>query len=195
VRLGELEAYRYAGLRLRGIPGRAALYAVPNTGGVATLACVPGRDGAAFLADCEQAASTLSLTGVRAFQLGPSPAYARSLGRTVRRLASARSRGTARLRQARTPGGQGAAAGPLAGAYLAAARSLARVTVSPADAPANRSLVALLRRVGSAYGRAASAARRGDGAGYASAARAVRRGDAAIARALRGLRRLGYRVG
>jgi Protein kinase domain len=195
VRLGKLEAYRYAGLRPEGFDRRLVLYTVANSGGVATVACVAEpRVADAFLPDCEQAAGTLQLSGAVPFGLAPSEEYARLVRRTIERLDSQRAAGARALRAARTPEAQAKAAAALGRAYSAASRGLRRARVSPAVKPAHSSLAAALGRVGDAYDRAAGAARRGDSGAYAAASRAVRRQGARARRALNTLEDLGYSV-
>jgi Protein kinase domain len=194
VSLGKIEAYRYEGLRPKGLDGRVTLYTAPTSGGVATIACTARGQATDLLEECEAVATTLELSGVKAFALGPNEAYARSLGGALGKLGSARKSGEAALRSATTQDGQGAAAGRLADAYAAAAQTLARAEVSPADQVANGRIVAALRGVGGAYRRAASAARAGDGGAYAAATDAVRSGGRRLERALGSLEELGYSV-
>jgi hypothetical protein len=137
-------------------------------------------------------ATTLELSGVKAFALGPSGAYAKSLAAALGKLGSARIGGEGALRRATTRDAQGSAAAELAGAYRAASRALAAVRVSPADGDANAGIVAALRAITRAYGRAASAARAGDDGAYAAATRDVQSGGARLERALKGLEKLGY---
>jgi hypothetical protein len=193
VRLGKLQAYRYAGLEPKGVDRPLTLYTVPTSGGVATIVCSARGQGAAELLDeCEAAATTLELSGVKAFALGPNQAYADSLAEVLGELGAARIGGEGALRRAGTQDDQGAAAARLADAYAAASRALARVRVSPADAEANSALVAGLRQTAGAYRRAASAARQGAAAAYAAARADVRRGGARLELALKRLERLGY---
>ena len=46
VRLGEVQAYLYEGLRPRGLDGSLTLYTAPTAGGVATIACTGIRAAA-----------------------------------------------------------------------------------------------------------------------------------------------------
>jgi hypothetical protein len=195
VRLGKLEAYRYAGLRPEGFDRRLVLYTVPTSGGVATVACdVEAGAAAAFLPECERVAATLQLSGVAPFGLAASEQYAALLRRTFERLGSRRAAGARALRAARTPGGQARAAAALGRAYSAASLSLVRARVSPAVKAANSAIADALGRVGGAYDRASRAARRGDRGAYAAASRAVRSQGERARRALRALEDLGYSV-
>lgn len=195
VRLGKLEALRYRGLEPRGLEGVLHLYAVPTTGGVATVACsAPAARAVAFLRECESVVTTLQLAGAEPYPLGPSAAYARRLRAALARLESARGAAGARLRRASTPDAQAEATDALAGAYDRSARAVAGIEVSPADRGVKLALAGALERIGDAYGRAAGAARTSDGEAYAAAGRAVRAGESALRRAMSRLERLGYKL-
>jgi len=193
VRLGRLQAYRYAGLRPRGATERITVYAAPTTGGVAAVACVAAPSGAArFAPECERVATTLELSAGRPLALGPRADYARGAGAALRRLDGAVGPPAGRLRGARTPTAQADAATALSRAYRDAASALSRTPVGPYEQGANNRLVSSLRAIERAYARAASAARDADEAGYAAAGRAVRRAAARVERAQAALRDLGY---
>ena len=191
VRLGDLQALRYARLAPRGLDGTLQLYTVPTTAGVATIACT-GSEAESFRRDCESIATTLGLTGANAYTLGPQEAYARSLGRTLDRLSQAVRSGTAELRRAGTPDKQAAAAASLAGDYRRASDAVLAAEVSPRDAAANRALGGALERTGSAYAAAAEAARANNADGYAAAERRVTRSQRAVQAALNEFEQLGY---
>jgi hypothetical protein len=167
---------------------------VPTDHGVATVACSAprGPKAADFRRDCESVAATLELAGSRAYPLGPSESYARTLGKVMTRLDGARSAGVGKLRGASTREAQAAAAKALEAAYLRASRALAGARVSPADAAANRSLSEALKQVALAYSRAATAAGAGDTQAYSAAGGALTAAQAKLRRGLSGLERLGY---
>jgi hypothetical protein len=197
VLLGKLEAERYVGLAPRGLGRRlTAVYVVPTTAGVATIACLAGaRAFQTFSADCARIAATLELTGATAYPLGPSPAYASALTRVFATLDAARAGPAAKLLGAATPSAQAQAASALAHAYAAAGRELGGLTVSPAIAGANAVIAADLATLSGAYARAAAAARGGNAAGYAAASSAVVAGAADLVGRLKGLSALGYAPG
>ena len=193
VALGQLQAYRYAGLAPRGFDGRITAYSVPTTAGVASVACVSPARAEEFLAACERVASTLKLSRGEPVPLGPDRRYAARLDRTIGRLNRARAAGRARLQGARTPAGQARTAGGLAAAYREAATALARGSVlNPAEQQANRQIVAALRTTQAAYSRMAAGARAADRGRYNAARAAVERGEAAVQRGVESLEPLGY---
>ncbi len=200
VRLGALQAYRYSGLSVRGLPGPLTLYAVPTDGGVATVACLSASSPSSSSSSsnqgvqCAQIAATLKLNGTTAFGLAPSPVYAAALARTFGVLRSAVAAGTARLQGASSASAQAAAAAQLATAYGSAARALQRLSVSPAVAQANANLAASLAALGRDYAALAAAARASDEAAYARAGAALGGERARAAQALAALRQAGYAV-
>ena len=196
VQLGDLEAYRYTGLRQEGGAGRLTVYAAPTTTGVATIACQApgGAAGDGFLTECERVAATVQLTGARALPLGPSERYARALDSTLGDLSEARRAGDRRLRSAGTPDAQARAARGLASAYERAAGRLAGAPAGPAEREAHQAIVVSVRDIQAGFRRLASAAADGNGGAYRSASNAIERGDAKLTRALRRLNTLGYDV-
>jgi serine/threonine-protein kinase len=196
VRLGALQALRYAGLRAEGIDERLTVFAAPTSGGVATVACLsPPSQAPAFMPECERVAATADLSGEEPLALGPSPEYARGLDRALGRLETTRRGAEARLRRASTQEEQAGAARALARAYGAAAQAVSRVPAGPAELAAGRQIRRALREMADAYGRLARAASEDDGAAYGSAAREVRRAQVRLAAGLRELEALGYAVG
>jgi len=196
VKLGRLQAYRYAGLAPKGATDRITVYVAPTTEGVAAVACVAApRTVAKFAPECERVATTLELSAGRPLPVGPRADYARVAGAALRRLDGAAGPSAGRLRGARTPTAQAKAASDLSDAYLDAARALSRAPVGPFESEANSRLVSSLRLLAGAYERAAAAARDDDKGAYAAAGGAVRRGAARLKRAQAGLRDLGYSVG
>jgi hypothetical protein len=195
VRLGALVAFRYDDLRLPGSRQAMRAYAVPTTVGVATILCAaPPEALKAFAADCDRIASTLRLRAGRAFQAGPSPAFARDVDHALQQLQDARRAGLARARTAASQPAQGAAEAQVAAAYGRAAATIGALDLSPYDRRATGALSPGLRNAQGAYERLAETARRGDGVGYANALRAVREAESAVADAVARLKDLGYAI-
>ena len=134
VKLGELEAYRYSGLRPQGFDGRLTLYAAPTTrrrgdGRVHRAAAARAR---ASWPTARRWPTGLALATGRAFPLGPDEQYLDKLGATMDRLNADRRSGTRKLRQAKKQAAQAKAAEALANDYRSAGRSLSGLSVSPA---------------------------------------------------------------
>jgi Protein kinase domain len=193
VRLGALQAYRYSGLSVRGLPGPLTLYAVPTANGVVTIACLSST-AAPPAAQCAQIAATLKLNGTTAFGLAPSAQYASALGSALTALHSAVAAGTVRLRAATSASAQAAAAAQLAAAHSSASSALGRLTVSPSAQGLNASLAGALAALGRDYAALASAARAEDEAAYGRAEHAIADDGARAKSALAALHQAGYAV-
>jgi serine/threonine protein kinase len=182
-----LQAWRYADLRPVGTARALAVYAVPTSGGVATVAC------AAPPAQCDAIAGTLRLRRGTPFPVGPSDTYASALNGTIGDLQETSRSQEATLTASQTLAGQAAAARALASAYEGAAAQLAALDLSPADIDANAQLVAALRGAARAYRRAAQAASGGDADAYRSASAAIPNARAQVNSALDGVKTDGYK--
>ena len=197
VRLGDVEAYRYTGVRVRGLAEPLTLYVAPTAAGVATIACWTTRGpDAAFQTDCGRIASTLRLLGTSAFALGPSRAFASLLATTFRQLHTNTQGPLASLGSATSAPAQATAARSLAGDYGAAASTIAAADITPAARNEQSAIVAALRRCASAYGAAAAVAANATKAGaasaFGSAGAALDAASTAVTQALRALPPLGY---
>jgi hypothetical protein len=193
VRLSNVEAYRYRNLDMRRSQRRMTLFVVPNTGGVATVACVDsGRRGGPLVAACERIANSLTLLKDETYPLGPDPDYAETLTKALEGLNAARVEGRRKLRGARTPATEARIAAALSGVHESAYQTLSRASVSPADQPIHAALVAATRRTSLAYAALAGGAESSDEGRYVRAARRVAAGEAALRRALGRLEQRGY---
>ena len=169
VRLGEVEAYRYANLRPNGFNGRLTVYAAPTTGGVATIACSAPKSASGFMPACEEAATSLNLTSGEAVALSSDRDYVDAVDAAVRRLNARTRRAGRRLKAARTSREQAQAAEQLAAAYGKARDAVASAEPSPSLATPAMEIRAALRRAQEAYRDLASAARQRNRAAYAKA--------------------------
>jgi hypothetical protein len=201
VRLGQVPALRYRGLRHRELDGELSVYVVPTSRGAATIACVSrpvaaGDDsGPSGLARCEDVAATLALRGAQARSLGPSKQYGAAVDAAIGRLNRARTPARIALDKATTPAAQRRHARRLAAAYRGARASLARVAPGLVEAPVHRAMVGALDSAAGAYGGLSRAARDGDAAAFERAKANIRGAEDAFRRAVGALGKLGYRVG
>jgi protein kinase-like protein len=188
VKLGKLQALRYTGLEPKAYPQELTVYAVPTDAGVVTVACsAAAAQAAKFLPDCERAASTLTLAGAKAFDLGVPKSYGRAVSATIRKLQSARKKALAKLKAATTPAEQATAARQAAAAYAAAAKSLAGKAVPPQLDRTNVAIVSALRRAAGGYTAMAKGADQGSGGAYLSGSATVKSADKALQKALQAL--------
>jgi hypothetical protein len=195
VLLGSLRASRYAGLAVKGVPGPVTLYVLPTSSGVATLACVIGRDPRAGAAtQCAQIAATLRLHGTRALSLAPSPAYARAVGGALQTLRAATQGPAQALSAAHTRKAQATASSGLSAAYGTATHTLGALTAPPQATGSQRQIVVALGRLRDGYAAAAAAARSGSAHAYRAATRDITRSSGALGRGLDGLHQAGYQI-
>jgi hypothetical protein len=195
VRLGELEAYRYADLKPRGVEDRLTIYVVATSADVAMAACRSEPAAAAdFLPGCEQVAATMELSGAEPLPLGPNEAFARDLSDALGPLDEARRTGGQNLRDADTAGAQASAARSLSDAYRSAARSLTGTEPGPAERQTAVAILDALRNLQVRYGSLADAAQAGDGAAYDTASGQIEEAEKRLERSLNELNELGYDV-
>jgi hypothetical protein len=192
---GDVQAYRYNALEPNGFDRTVTVYTVPTSAGVETLACLaPKADADSFATTCDQIANTLTLSGGKPFPVGPSKAYADTISKTFATLGKADKSGQSKLKSAKTPGDQAAAARSLSSAFHKASKTLGGEQLSPADRSANGLLVRSLDDTGNAYGKLANAASDKSKSAYDKAAKDVAAGRKAVAKALDGLNAAGYDV-
>ena len=192
---GDVQAYRYDALKLNGFDRAVTVYAAPTSAGVATIACLaPPADADSFASTCDQMANTLELSSGDPLPVGPSKDYGAAVSKTLGALGKADKAGRAKLKSAKTPQQQAAAAKSLAKAYHGAGRTLARQDLSPADRGVNGLLVKALRQTGGGYDDAASAASKKSKPAFSRAGREIADGRKAVASALAELKAAGYDV-
>jgi hypothetical protein len=192
VRLGAFEAFRYRNLRPVGFGRTLVLYPVP-VNDTTTVACfaTPSLERA-FLPVCEGIAATIRIRGASPVSLLPSRRYAAFLNGVLGKLNTRRQEGLHSLRTAKTRRLQAGAAGEIARAYAGAAGRVARAPVTPLVREANSAIAAATSRVGAAYRRLASAARRGRTHPYQAASRLILGGESRLRNALSSLAAYGY---
>jgi hypothetical protein len=188
-----LQAYRYDGLKPNGFDREVTVYAAPTSAGVATVACL-AKDSGAFATTCDQIANTLKLSSGKPLPLGPSKSYASATSKTLKRLGTADKRGLAKMKSAKTPKAQAAAARSLSAAYAKAAKAFKGRNVGPADGSLNTQMVKALQQTSGAYSQAAKAASSNNKSRFASARGTVGKGRQAVADAIASYQAAGYDV-
>jgi len=193
VRLGELEAFRYPGLRPQGFDGVVTVYAVPEPRATSLIACHAKQLGAPLLQQCAAIAASVHVTGARPYSLLPSRAYARAFNGAMSNLRAGRSRGLRSIGTAKTRASEAGAATAIAAAYRAALRRVRSASPTPFVRPAHERIAAALRQAMSAYAALASAANTGNQTRYDELRRLVRAREATLSREVSRLRALGFR--
>lgn len=192
-RLGTLDAYRYADVRIRDFRGRTTLFVAPTSIGVLTLGCFTSAPATpAFRRRCRGIAQSVRLRRGRSYPLGPSASYQRALNSVLGQLNAARQHDRDALALARTHQGQAAIADRLGARFAVARARLADFDVSPRDLGAHRQLLRAMTAAVDAYIRVAGAARRGGRVRYNRAVRTVIDAEDRVKTAIRRLARLGY---
>jgi tRNA A-37 threonylcarbamoyl transferase component Bud32 len=194
--LGSLQAYRYSGLATPGTALSITVFVVPTSVGVATLACgFADREELSEVTEiCGRVASTLRITGGKAYALGPSPVFARALRKRIDRLIDRRIKGERAMENARDGEGQAVAAEGVAAAFGRAAAELASLRITPESAWGRRAVVSALGANRRRYEDVAAASRAEDDPAYMAAVDALNRAEERLSDALAGLRTLGYRA-
>jgi hypothetical protein len=194
VRLGNLEAFRYANLVPSGFEGTLTLYVVPQTAKDVTLLGCFLNTGApqSIVTGCEDIAATLAVEGSRPVALAPTARYAATLNGTIRTLTTQRAAALVRLRKATAPAAQAGGADAVARSYATAAARLRKEPVTLFTGSTNAALVAALENARAAYSSLGKAARSGDQADYNAARRQITRSQTQLDGALDGLRDLGF---
>jgi serine/threonine protein kinase len=172
VRLGQLAAWRYAGIAA-GSGTVADLYVAPTNAGMYEIACFArAADAARFLPTCGRVATGLRIRGAESLPLTGDDATRQQLSGTLATLGEQRVTHRKRLADARRPAGQAAAAGALSRAFTRAADSVAALPAvgAPGD---QEQIVAALQAVGDQYASLSRAAENGDRTTYAAERRAV----------------------
>ena len=182
VGLGQLDAWRYAGLRpRRGLAATA--YLAPTSGRSLLVVChARRRDAGARLPECEEIASTIALRRLRPANLSEWSRREEQVGSAMTKLRLERERGRTRLAEAEFAAQQARTARQLARVHRKAAVDLGALQASRA-APALDELVTSLRATAGAYTRLAHAAAGPDRAAYRAASEDVREGEAATEQA------------
>jgi hypothetical protein len=187
VKLGELEALRYRGVKLRGFDRDLTLYAAPASVGVVTAACYSPAAEPGFEATCESIAQTLELLRGKHYPLATTARTERAIAAVVAGLRQARQSGRRRLGRSTDSDGQAAAAVRLAEANRAAHRRLAALPVSPAVAGQVELALSSIAVSEAAYRRLAEAAQAGDAGGFEAAKREVEAGEEELRKSLAAL--------
>lgn len=178
VRLGELDAWRYAGLRpRRGLVGTG--YLIPTADRAAVVICHAPKYASAFLSECGRVASTVTLSGEKAVPLPSVDESRERLTEVIAALRSSRAKGLRRLGAAARARGQVRAATSLERSHRRAAESLGRIPPL-ANGQSLAQWSAAVRAAADAYGRVAAAATRSNGSAYWKASRAVARAERAL---------------
>jgi predicted Ser/Thr protein kinase len=171
VKLGSLQAFRYANLHPTGFSGVVTVFVVPQPSRPSTAIACYAASGT-IPATCESIAAGVKISGAKPYQLTPSSEYVQTLNSSMARVNSARSSGLKKLNSA-TSG-----------------KAQSQAYVKPVNDP----LVASLRSAGSAYTSLASAATAGSTSRYNAARTQATKSAKAVDAAVQNFRQIGFEV-
>ena len=194
VDLVELQAYRYAGLSVRGFDGALTAFVVPNPAGRSTmLACYARSAGATYMRACEQTVASVTIAGQpQNIALTPDPAYAGAISAAITTLDRLRVRLTRELHPQTSATSAERLARRLAAGYAAAHATLAQLEPSSAAQRAQTALSDALARAQAGYTALAAAAAGRSAPAYAAAQSRIAAAETAVDRGLENLVLLGY---
>src|SRR4051794_15315220 len=188
VQLGDLNAYRYTGLKPKNYPQDLTVYTVPTDSGVATVACsAAAAQAQAFLPECERAASTLTLSGTQAVDLGIPASYVKAVNGAIGTMQSKRAAALKKMKSAKTPSGQAGAARQAAAAYAGAAKSIAGQKVPPQVGAIDAAILAALHQGAAGYTQMAAGSASNNSSKYKGGQAEVKKADKALQKALKAL--------
>jgi hypothetical protein len=188
VQLGDLKAYRYTGLKPKNYPQDLTVYTVPTDAGVATVACsASAAQAQSFLPECERAASTLTLSGTKATELGIPASYVKSVNGAITAMQSKRAAALKKLKSAKTPGAQASAARQAAAAYAGAARTIAGQKVPPQVSAINTAILAALHQGAAGYTQMAAGSAGNNSSRYKGGQSQVKKADKLLQKSLKAL--------
>jgi serine/threonine protein kinase len=172
VRLGRLQAWRYAGLRpKRGLAATA--YLAPTTGAPLLVVChARVRTARARLRQCEEIASTIALKGEKPESLVRVERHEQQVASVIGSLRRERMQGRRRLANVNLASDQARAARSLERAYRVALRRIRGLGTAPGTGSGD-DLLSSLRAAAKAYGQLAAAAAHANKARYRAARNAV----------------------
>jgi hypothetical protein len=187
VRLGDLRAWRWTGLKARNPARVVTLYAVPTSAGTAIVACYGPRGANTPPTACSEAAASLRIRGEQAYDPALGAAWRGNIRSATATLARRRAPARSLLARAQRVSTRATAARRLAAAHSSALAAIDFRGVPPQAADPHAAISAQLRALASDYRRLAQAAGRPTGRAYRNAQRAIARDDAQLRAALRGI--------
>jgi hypothetical protein len=194
VELAEVQAYRYARLRVRGFEHTLTVFVVPGAGGRSTaLACYAASDTSPNMRACEEAAASATIAvQPPTLSLNPERSYASAISTAIGRLDRLRVALKGDLRPQASAATAERLARQLAGGYAAAGATLSTLEPSAASQRAQVALSEAIGRARAGYAALAAAAGERSASAYADAQRRIATAEGAVDRALENFVLLGY---
>lgn len=196
VQIGRLQAVRASDIFFSqsGKPRYTFIY-FPQGKSTTTMAVCYSRGGlvSEFL-NCEKAASGITISGAKPYDLVPSQSYAKSLVAALTSLGKTEATGLKTLGAAKTATVQASAARLISKAYRLTAGRLDKIDTTTYLSPANDSIVKALQKVERGYSALAAAASARSSSRYSTASKSITTAKEQLSSAVTDLRSLGYSV-
>ena len=195
VNLLEIQAYKYAELRIPGFGRKLTIYSIPNppNGDGTVLACYAAAAFSSYMRACQQIVATATLVGqVQLYGLTPEPTYARELSTSLEVLNGQRVASRREMAARATPATAQRVATRLAEAFASAGASLSALEPPSAAHQAQTTLSDSISRAHEAYTALGAAAGEESSTRFAAARTQVYQAEASVNSALEGFALLGY---
>jgi serine/threonine protein kinase len=197
VKIGPLQAWRTAGASFSssGKPLYTFIYFPQGKSATTMAVCYSKTGSVSQLLNCEKAASGITISGAKLYDLLPSKTYASGLDSALSALAKTKNAPYQTLKSAKTPAAQAKAARQIATAYSVVASDVKKLKPTPYAQPQNQKIYNAMVTAGGAWRTLASAAAAKSSSRYAAASKKVSSAEAQLSSAISELKNLGYSVG
>ncbi len=157
--------------------------------------CYSKTGSVSQLLDCEKAASGITISGAKLYDLLPSKTYASGLDSALSALSKTKSVPYQTLKSAKTPSAQAKAARQIATAYSVVAKDVKKLKPTPYAQPENQKIYKAMVTAAGAWRTLGSAAAAKSSSRYSAASKKVASTEARLSSAISELKSLGYSVG
>ena len=197
VKIGALQARRTSGVSFSksGKPLYTFISFPQGKSETTTAVCYSKTGSVSQLLDCEKAASGVSISGVKLYELVPSKTYASGLDSELSALSKTKSAPYQALKSAKAPSAQAKAARQIATAYTVVAKGVKKLKPPPYAQPQNQKIYKAMVTAAGAWRTLGSAAAAKSSSRYAAASKKIASAEAQLSSAISGLESLGYSVG
>ncbi len=197
VKIGPLQAWRTSGVSFSssGKPLYTFIYFPQGKSATAMAVCYSKAGSVSQLLDCEKAASGITISGAKLYDLLPSKTYASGLDSALSALSKTKSVPYQTLKSAKTPSAQAKAARQIATAYSVVAKDVKKLKPTPYAQPENQKIYKAMVTAADTWRTLGSAAAAKSSSRYSAASKKVASAEARLSSAISELKSLGYSVG
>ena len=197
VKIGPLQAWRTSGVSFSssGKPLYTFIYFPQGKSATTMAVCYSKTGSVSHLLDCEKAASGITISGAKLYDLLPSKTYASGLDSALSALSKTKSVPYQTLKSAKTPSAQAKAARQIATAYSVVAKDVKKLKPTPYAQPENQKIYKAMVTAAGAWRTLGAAAAAKSSSRYSAASKRVASAEARLSSAISELKNLGYSVG